>query len=68
MIGHYHVSRLESINSVAIRNLKLKHIVDPGEHAHHQKTRRMGRYMVLRVKDNNPLGTVKTLSLDFNEE
>ena len=56
MIGHYHVSRLESINSVAIRNLnKVKHIVDPGEHAHHQKIRRMGRYMVLRVKDNNPL-------------
>ena len=24
--------------------------------------------MVLRVKDNNPLGTQKTVSLDFDEE
>ena len=30
--------------------------------------RRMERYMVPRVKDNNPLGTQKTVSLDFNEE
>ena len=30
--------------------------------------RRMGRYMVPRVKDNNPLGTQNTVSLDFDEE
>ena len=30
--------------------------------------RRMGRQMVPRVKDNNSLGTQKTISLDFNEE
>ena len=28
----------------------------------------MGRYMVPRVKDNNPLGTQKTVLLDFDEE
>ena len=28
----------------------------------------MGRSMVPRVKDNNPLDTRKTLSLDFDEE
>ena len=30
--------------------------------------RRMGRSMVLRVKDNNPIGTQKTISLDFDKE
>ena len=30
--------------------------------------RRMGRYMVPRVKNNNPLGTQNTVSLDFDEE
>ena len=29
---------------------------------------RMGRLMVPRVKDNNPIGTQKTVSLDFDEE
>ena len=28
----------------------------------------MRRKMVLRVKDSNPLGTQKTVSLDFDEE
>ena len=30
--------------------------------------RQMGRWMVPRVKDNNPLGTLKTVSLDFEEK
>ena len=30
--------------------------------------RRMGRYMVPLVKDNNSLGTQKTVSMDFDEE
>ena len=30
--------------------------------------RRMGRYMVPRVKDNNSLCTQKTVSLDFDKE
>ena len=33
-----------------------------------QYFRRMGRKMVPRVKDNNPLGTLKTVSLCFEEE
>ena len=32
-----------------------------------QLVRRMGRLMVPRVKYNNPLGTQKTISLDYEE-
>ena len=33
-----------------------------------KNVRRMGRKMVPHVKDNNPLGMQKTVSLDFDEE